>query len=49
VAVGGEASFGGGYDYPLDWAESQAGPIPERCRTPTYLLVNDLERIVVEE
>ncbi len=49
VAVGGQASFGGGYDYPLDWAEAQAGPIPERCRTPTYLLVNDLERIVVEE
>ena len=45
VAVGGELSFGGGYDYPLDWAEAQAGPIPERCRTPTYLLVNDLERI----
>ena len=45
VAVGGELSFRGGYDYPLDWAEAQAGPIPERCRTPTYLLVNDLERI----
>ena len=26
-----------------------AGPIPERCRTPTYLMVNDLERIVLEE
>jgi hypothetical protein len=39
------ASFGGGYDYPLDWAETQAGPIPERCRTGTYILVNDLEWI----
>jgi len=45
VAVGGMASFGGGYDYPLDWAETQAGPIPERCRTGTYILVNDLEWI----
>jgi hypothetical protein len=45
VAVGGPASFGGGYDYPLDWAETQAGPIPERCRTGTYILVNDLEWI----
>jgi hypothetical protein len=45
VAVGGQASFGGGYDYPLDWAQRQAGPIPDACRTATYLLVNDLERI----
>ncbi len=49
VAVGGEASFGGGYDYPLDWAEAQAGPIPEHCRTTTYLLINDLDRIEVQQ
>ena len=49
VAVGGQASYGGGYDYPLDWAEQQAGPIPERCRTRTYILVNDLERIVPQD
>ncbi len=45
LTVGGQASFGGGYDDTLDWAEQQAGPIPAGCRTPSYILVNDLERI----
>jgi hypothetical protein len=45
LEVGGQASFGGGYDFTLDWAEGQTGRIPERCRTRAYILVNDLERI----
>lgn len=46
LAVGGQASFGGGYDFTLNWAQQQAGSIPEACRTHAYILVNDLERIV---
>lgn len=37
--------FGGGTDYPLEWAEDQAGPIPVACRVGNYTLVNSLERL----
>jgi hypothetical protein len=43
--VGDAVSFGGGTDYPLDWAEDQVGPIPVACRVGNYTLVNSLEAL----
>jgi hypothetical protein len=46
VAVGDNVSFGGGTDYPLDFAEELIGrPIPGPCRVGNYTLVNSLERL----
>ena len=46
MAVGDTATFGGGTDYALDFAEEVIGqPIPDRCRVGNYTLVNSLTRV----
>lgn len=46
VAVGDNVSFGGGTDYPIEFAEELIGQrIPVPCRVGNYTLVNTLERI----
>ena len=42
--AGEEARFGGGTDYPLDWAEEQVGDIPPACEVGNYTLINGLAR-----
>ena len=42
--VGDVVRFGGGTDYPLDWAESQVGEIPAACEVGNYTLINSLDR-----
>ena len=43
ISVGGSALFGGGTDYPLQWAEQQVGDIPPQCEVGNYTLINSLE------
>ncbi len=46
AAVGDNVSFGGGTDYPLDFAEELIErSIPAPCRVGNYTLVETLERI----